>query len=426
MELTNDIRHNLKFIIQNVESLKKESNLDKLTVFVTQITEMFEADISKLPLRIRQIFCLAFADMGWNFDKKCVITAFWFTKENLISCLLRIIAEIENWSAPVNPTAAELDNLSAACSRIWTLDTHRLVPGRDYVINLQRGKTTVTDLSDSSKKSLFTSVEPYALDKPTFKAFMNLLDNFNASSRQEEIFTDEEKKEEITFLQLCLDTACMQYVHQYLIKQNKANPDRENFIRQLRKLWFGLYKGDDIAYNTSCGFEHIFLGEVDPVRGVVSGCHNWIHIYQQELAQNWNYYGFIESSSSYSVDTTGCGIATVQPCEKDQLITMQFEWLKAMKLVSSSFIGTSPEFELAIYTLCFYHENEVNTLDCGPYQITMTSKKIIMPDKTICISTCYPADARLEQNEHLCKFTLEEAQEDNKKKKKQAQSKTKK
>ncbi len=45
--------------------------------------------------------------------------------------------------------------------------------------------------------------------------------------------------------------------------------------------------------------------------------------------------------------------------QTDRMISLQFDWGRERKEVSSIFIGTSPEFELALYTLCFVAGAEV-------------------------------------------------------------------
>lgn len=42
-----------------------------------------------------------------------------------------------------------------------------------------------------------------------------------------------------------------------------------------------------------------------------------------------------------------------------------------LKPVSSTFVGASPEFEVALYTLCFYGGKEDNHVDLGPYSVNI-------------------------------------------------------
>jgi len=49
----------------------------------------------------------------------------------------------------------------------------------------------------------------------------------------------------------------------------------------------------------------------------------------------------------------------------DRMISLQFNWGTERKEVSSIFIGTSPEFELALYTLCFVAGAEVSRSKSG-------------------------------------------------------------
>ncbi len=46
----------------------------------------------------------------------------------------------------------------------------------------------------------------------------------------------------------------------------------------------------------------------------------------------------------------------------DRMVSLQFSWGGERKEVSSIWIGTSPEFELALYTLCFVAGAEVASL----------------------------------------------------------------
>ena len=42
-----------------------------------------------------------------------------------------------------------------------------------------------------------------------------------------------------------------------------------------------------------------------------------------------------------------------------------------LKSVSSTLIGVSPEFEIALYTLCFFAGGEDNHVDIGPYSVNI-------------------------------------------------------
>lgn len=61
----------------------------------------------------------------------------------------------------------------------------------------------------------------------------------------------------------------------------------------------------------------------------------------------------------------------MQPDSETQLLTIQFEWNGVLKSVSSSLIGVSPEFEVAIYTLCFFVGGEENHVEIGPYPVNI-------------------------------------------------------
>jgi len=69
----------------------------------------------------------------------------------------------------------------------------------------------------------------------------------------------------------------------------------------------------------------------------------------------------------------------VLPCRHDQehaevdgtdrMISLQFSWSAEKKEVSSIWIGTSPEFEIALYTLCFVAGAEVFSCSLSLLQV---------------------------------------------------------
>ena len=87
-------------------------------------------------------------------------------------------------------------------------------------------------------------------------------------------------------------------------------------------------------------------------------------MYLEEKAGRFDYLGYIKPR----VRGTKCTV----PHEWEQLVTIQFAWGDEVKPVSSSLIGTSPEFEMALYSLCFFAGEQENIVKCGPYHVLVT------------------------------------------------------
>ena len=104
--------------------------------------------------------------------------------------------------------------------------------------------------------------------------------------------------------------------------------------------------------------------------GKISGFHNWIQLYLEEKAGNLDYRGYIKPRSRNEAQTD----------DDDQLLTIQFTWKGVEKSVGSSFIGTSPEFELALYTMCFLvgeEENDITiTTESDTFEVAIKCFKI--------------------------------------------------
>ncbi|XP_060207489.1 uncharacterized protein LOC132635215 [Lycium barbarum] len=266
--------------------------------------------------------------------------------------------EVE-YGVELEPSEEEVSDLSKACNKLWELDFNRLVPGKDYQIDCGEGKK-VYQKDDMAEGCLFSWLSDDVFNKPNYSRFCSLLDNYNPHQGCKENVTPEEKREQTAFIEEISRTAPIQYLHKYLSLKGVVSGDYEEFKRMMTHLWFDLYsRGGSSA--SSSAFEHVFVGEIKE-RGEksVSGFHNWLQFYLEEAKGNVDYQGYIFPRRRGEI-----------PDSETQLLTIQFEWNGVLKSVSSSLIGVSPEFEVAIYTLCYFVGGEENHVEIGPYPVNI-------------------------------------------------------
>lgn len=282
--------------------------------------------------------------------------------------------------AQIHVEAVGVDqSISKAAQYLWDLDVNRLTPDKDYIINVQRGKKP-WQKEDDAPDPLFTMVNHRELRRPTYRTFIALLDNYISECGVSEKVTRAEKQENMAFLKAIMQTGPMQFCHKYC----RANsPDmvpasKTKFIELLHEIWFDLYFRARGGSPDSSGFEHVFVGEIK--NGQVSGFHNWIQFYLEEKKGNIDYRGYIRPKNRNDARTDS----------NDHVLTLQFTWNGVEKSVGTSFIGVSPEFEIALYTMCFLvgeQENQI-TLDTGTDLFHLNIKCFKMAREKI--GTCFP------------------------------------
>ncbi|XP_078120516.1 uridylate-specific endoribonuclease C-like isoform X2 [Sander vitreus] len=136
--------------------------------------------------------------------------------------------------------------------------------------------------------------------------------------------------------------------HKYLVRKGQSQSDPGQFKKQLYDIWFRLYHRDRSGGEDSCGFEHVFVGETKFDREIM-GLHNWIQFYLQEKHNHIDYKGY---KAREGKDT---------PDEDDHVLNLQFSWKGLVKPIGGSFIGVSPEFEVALFTIIFLMSTEKRT-----------------------------------------------------------------
>ncbi|KAJ8611657.1 hypothetical protein CTAYLR_007902 [Chrysophaeum taylorii] len=241
----------------------------------------------------------------------------------------------------VEPTREELGDLRLGLGRVWELG-EKLRPGVDYQLDLQgyatrRGK-------DYARRPLFSFVREDVLSRPTFAAFLRLLDNYEREVGKKERVTKSEKAEESAFLDAVLKTAPMRYCHEYCVAKRVAPASRSGFKRLLGSLWFRIYASRRGGPPDSSGFEHWAVGEERGDKHEVVGLHNWLQLFVEERKGALNYHGYVSHDKR-------------RPDEDQPVLSLQFTWTDVddgsvdLKPTSTSIIGSSPELELALFTL---------------------------------------------------------------------------
>ncbi|XP_019736699.1 uridylate-specific endoribonuclease A [Hippocampus comes] len=276
-------------------------------------------------------------------------------------------------------TDAELKSVSEA---LYALDSNRASASQleiDPQVLISGSQTGSQE--DLSSRRFFRFVDEGALfSRPTYEALLALLDNYNRMTGQTEDVSSQEKGEQDVFLREAMsNTELGRELFAFLYTKGVYTSEEE-FIYDLKMMWFGLYSRNNGKLDSS-GFEHIFAGEIKG--GKVSGFHNWIQFYLLEKRGLLNYY-------SHSFD----GPWTTFP----DVLGMQFKWDGYFKQVGSAVIGCSPEFDFAIYSLCYIaRPGKQCRLSLGGEELiiqTYTWNNSYYGDGKKYIGTAYPATPR--------------------------------
>jgi len=140
------------------------------------------------------------------------------------------------------------------------------------------------------------------------------------------------------FLDAILQTQPMILLHNWLFGYGLAGQTVAAFKEELRQYFFMPYTRSGGPLD-SCGFEHVFLGEIKS--NEVSGFHNWVKAYYAEKAGNFVYGPYLGTCPN-------------------EVLKFSFRHLGYNKPISSLFVRTSPEVEVALYTLCLRTGNGTN------------------------------------------------------------------
>ncbi|XP_077974717.1 uridylate-specific endoribonuclease-like [Styela clava] len=240
--------------------------------------------------------------------------------------------------------------------RLWKENTFKS-RSTDFTFNKQ-GLTTPRNTVDKADGKLFTYVNESILQLESFQKLIALFDNYEKALGINETFTKNKKKEQNAFINYVLSTPVGKALRQFLVKHGLSGCGRtSDFKKILRQIWFASFSGKEGAMDSS-GFEHIFIGE--HYDNKTTGFHNWVRYYLLEKDGEIDYRGHLDKPE----DNFESGRQKIQ-----------FVWEGHRKPISSMFVGTSPEWEFCVYTLCFLTRPGIRCkisledLDGNPYDV---------------------------------------------------------
>ncbi|KAI8125385.1 putative poly(U)-specific endoribonuclease [Lucilia cuprina] len=200
-------------------------------------------------------------------------------------------------------------------------------------VNAQ-GKTRSIDSTDEAPQPLL-DVDPKVFDSPTIAKMRLLFNNYEQDTLVNEHVTPIERKEENDFVDAVMATNVMRQAMLFLQQKDIVSPDPKTHRDLVKELWFTQYSRGSGKIGSS-GFEHVFVNEVK--NGTIIGLHNWVYFHDEEKAGHLDYKGYL---NQLDLGTKG------------KVMKVRFTHNGLNKPVNTLFIGTSPELELALYTVCF-------------------------------------------------------------------------
>jgi len=249
------------------------------------------------------------------------------------------------------PTNAEIQEIS---DRIWQADRNRIT-GNDVQYNINGAK-------------FFTYVNE-ARFTGTYRLLINLFPHYNPDLGVPENCGATCQNAQNAFLDGILSTEPMTILHGWLFQRGLAGSTTAAFRNELRQYFFMAYGRSSGAPLESSGFEHVFLGEIRRSPREVTGLHNWVKMYFAEKDGDLRYGPYARTCPN-------------------EVYAFGLNYLNAPKSVSSMFIRTSPEVEVALYTLCLLTRNGSCPVRRNGVNLTMTVWDMTGLPKTV--GSAYP------------------------------------
>ncbi|XP_046627971.1 endoribonuclease CG2145-like [Neodiprion virginianus] len=227
-----------------------------------------------------------------------------------------------------------------------------------YITLKLQGQKTDDSITDSAMESLLT-VQPEGLQIPTIALVRSVYNKYELDSGVPEKITPERRDGEMNVINEFLKTEVMSKAMKFIASKGLIPNDEYEFKDALKRIWFSQYARENNIISTS-GFENVFLAEKFQME--ITGLHNWIYFNEQESAGKANYLGYIREAK--------LGNNAV-------IIKLRATLNDIVRPVTTIFVGTSPELEMALYTICFFvRPNGACPVSLGSTPFTIFTNKI--------------------------------------------------
>ncbi|GAB6024495.1 hypothetical protein CHUAL_009649 [Chamberlinius hualienensis] len=248
------------------------------------------------------------------------------------------------------------DEILTVSSKAWSADDQRIGIELDFGINATKFCRNISnDIYVKSQYIALQELYPYYERNTSVNESNDLL-------RDQQINL---------FISNVTSTKTMAVVQAFLASKGVVPKDIKGFKTQLNAVWFGFYKRNGAL--SSSGAEHVLIGEVSG--DTVKGLHSWVRYCTEEKGGNIT---FLEMKNN-----TFLGNSVY-------LSAISFKWDGALKSLDSMFFGTSPAFDLAVFTLCFYARPNTNcTIKLNDALVPIRTR-IMNYNDNVYVETAYP------------------------------------
>ncbi|XP_011146267.3 poly(U)-specific endoribonuclease homolog isoform X2 [Harpegnathos saltator] len=205
-------------------------------------------------------------------------------------------------------------------------------------LNLQQ-KTTSGSPTDQAPQPLLT-VSAEAFQIPTIQRVLSIFDNYQLDTHMDEYISPVQRQEEKLLIDTFLSTSVMSAAMRFLADKGFVQQDYYKYRDTLRGIWFNLFSRGQGKIG-SAGFEQAFMAETRQADSgtEIYGLHNWIYFNAEETKRHIDYLGYMNK---------------VDLGNKGSIVKVYVKFNGHDKPVTTMFVGTSPELEMALYTVCFY------------------------------------------------------------------------